>query len=115
MSEDKQGIAVVALVPANRGIIPVTGSRLITADCGHQCHVARCSLEFRANEKKLKVVFVCNDCLPDNLFNNPRGNKYLIPGSTEELTESVGVAQSDQLLALAKDIGFREDWPDEDE
>ena len=111
MSE--QGIAVVALVPVNRHITPVFGSTIITADCGHYCFVAACSLEFREKEKKMKVLFVCNDCLPDNLITNPSVDKYLIPGSTDELTQALGVAESDQLLAFAKEVGFKEDWPDE--
>ena len=86
---------------------PVARSVTITASCGHQCYVAPASLDFQASGI-FDVRFICHNCVDPKMLVDPRVERYIIPGSREELNNAVGIAEADQTLAFAKEHGFKE-------
>ena len=107
---NEKEVAIIALMPVRYApqLKTVPGSKIIIADCGHRGFISKASLDFIENTTVFAPITCCGDCLPKEAMADPDTIKFLIPGSREELTTAFGVAKADQVIAHAKEHGFKD-------
>ena len=110
MSDPDEVAEVIILMPtrfAHKLETHVPGSVVVTAGCGHKAFMAPTTVAFLADGPHPNARTVCTTCAEPGLFSNPDVQKRLMPGTRAEAESALGVGGADQLLALARDLGFQ--------
>lgn len=92
---------------AERDVAVTYGAVDLVADCGHRVWVAASTVRgmFGTDTKTM-----CTPCaLVFAALNGPPSSVSTYAGADEELTQIVGVAQADQIMAQVREYGSRDE------
>lgn len=81
-------------------------SSVIMAGCGHRVWASPEAIEHLARHSGL--VSSCDSCTDPATALASGEAKGLVPGTLDALEDWLGVAEGDQLRAMARDLGFQE-------
>lgn len=90
---------------------PVAESIIVTAGCGHRAFMAPTTVAHLADGHG-GVHLVCSRCLNAAMAQMPERrlsdfDLRLMPGTAAEAEANLGVAEADQVMAAARDAGFK--------
>lgn len=83
----------------------VEGSEVVTADCGHQCWLSPQGRPYLQREGITTSCILC----AEELIENPETEAIVVKGGPEAFRRDFGVAAADQVAAVFRDRGWKED------